>query len=206
MSETGTPAARVSKGQRTREDILGTAARLASVSGMEGLSIGTLATELGMSKAGLLAHFGTKQGLQLAMLEHVRALVMEQILKPTLAAEPGLPQLLCFAELYADYIVRKVMPGGCFITAASLEFDDREGPVREQICEATRKRNDMLAGIAAEAVRLGQVRVGVDMDQWVFEYLAIIQGAVVRNQLLREGDALPRALVAVRNMIERIRV
>lgn len=192
---------RMSKGQRTREEILGAAVRLASVHGLEALSIGMLATELGMSKAGLVAHFGNKQALQVAAVDAGRELVRARIVLPSMAEQEGLPQFRAFVQLYFDFIRRRVLPGGCFFTAISVEFDDQDGPVRERLCVHLRERDDLIASIFARAQSLGQIRPDADAAQLAFEMVLLMQGAVVRHQLMRDTDILVRAIRAIDNRI-----
>src|SRR5215471_12370135 len=120
------------KGERTRESILRAAVDLASVEGLEGLTIGRLADELKMSKSGLFAHFGSKEDLQLATVQMARQIFVEQITRPALSAPKGMPRLWSIIDRWLAYIERGIFKGGCFFTAASFEFDSREGPVRDR--------------------------------------------------------------------------
>ncbi len=107
-----------SDGERTRGAILRAAASLATVDGLEGLSIGNLAAEIGMSKSGLYAHFGSKQELQLATVEEAGRIFAEEVAQPALAAPPGLAQLLAVCEAFFDHLQRRTFPGGCFFPAS----------------------------------------------------------------------------------------
>src|SRR3954463_12933477 len=100
-------------GERTRDAILRTAASLATVDGLEGLSIGNLATATGISKSGLYAHFGSKQELQLATVEKAQQILDAEVIQPALAARPGLAQLEAACEAFLSYVQRRVFPGGC---------------------------------------------------------------------------------------------
>ena len=120
-------------GERTRGAILRAAASLATVDGLEGLSIGNLAMAIGMSKSGLYAHFGSKQELQLATVEAADRIFQEVVVQPALAAPSGLGQLVAVCEAYFDYLQRGTFPGGCFFAAAALEMGTRPGPVKERV-------------------------------------------------------------------------
>ncbi|MGH3179523.1 MAG: TetR/AcrR family transcriptional regulator, partial [Streptosporangiaceae bacterium] len=109
-------------GERTRSTILRAAASLATVDGLEGLSIGNLAAATGMSKSGLYAHFGTKQELQLATVAEAERILTEEVIQPALAASPGLGQLAAACEAFFSYVERRVFPGGCFFAATALEM------------------------------------------------------------------------------------
>src|ERR1700761_7035781 len=117
------------KGVRTRESILRVAVDLASVEGLEGLTIGHLAAELRMSKSGLFAHFGSKQELQLATIAAAAERLKGKVIEPALEFPDGAPRLRAMADRYLDQLGD--YSGGCFWTATSVEYDDRPGPVRD---------------------------------------------------------------------------
>src|SRR5438045_1680435 len=118
---------------RTREAILERAMDLASVEGLEGLTIGRLAAELQMSKSGLFGHFGSKEELQLATVREAADRFAAEVVEPTLTEEEGSPRLHALCERYIGYLERNVFSGGCFFAAAAAEFDDRPGPVRDAV-------------------------------------------------------------------------
>src|SRR6478752_5942384 len=120
-------------GKRTRSTILRAAASLATVEGLEGLSIGNLAAAIGMSKSGLYAHFGSKEELQLATVAEAERILTDEVIQPALAAEPGLAQLAAVCEAFFSYVERRVFPGGCFFAATALEMGTRAGPVKERV-------------------------------------------------------------------------
>ena len=124
-------------GARTKAAILQGAARLASVEGLEGLTIGGLAANLSMSKSGLYAHFGSKVELQLATIDEAARVFYAEVVSPALAAEPGRRQLLALCDAYLAYLRRRTFPGGCFFAAAALEMGSRPGPVRDRIGRAS---------------------------------------------------------------------
>src|SRR5271170_1309015 len=119
------PPRATTNGARTRTAILQTAADLASVEGLDGLSIGRLASELAMSKSGLFAHFGSKEDLQLAAIEEARQRYVQEVITPALAAGSGITRLYALCEAFLSYIERGVFPGGCFFAAAVAEFDGK---------------------------------------------------------------------------------
>src|ERR1700685_2708511 len=130
------PPRATSNGARTRTAILQTAADLASVDGLDGLSIGRLATELAMSKSGLFAHFGSKEELQLATVEEARQRYTREVIQPARAAGPGITRLHALCEAFLSYLERAVFPGGCFFASAMAEFDSKApGPVRDRIAQ-----------------------------------------------------------------------
>src|SRR5215510_9555048 len=120
-------------GLRTRAAILRAAASLATIDGLEGLSIGNLANATGISKSGLYAHFGSKQELQLATVDEAERIFATEVVQPALAARPGLAQLAAVCEAYFGYVHRRVFPGGCFFAATALEMGNHPGPVKERV-------------------------------------------------------------------------
>src|SRR6476660_7866124 len=125
------PRSRRSDGQRSRAAILREAARLATVEGLDGLSLSRLADAVGMSKSGLFAHFGSKQELQLATIEAASAIFSEQVLEPALLAPTGMQRLRLLADRYLSYIEAANFPGGCFFASIAAEMDTHPGPVRD---------------------------------------------------------------------------
>ena len=121
------------KAATTRASILERAVNIASVDGLQGLTIGRLAGELRMSKSGLFAHFGSKEELQLATIEAAAARFYDEVVAPAQSEAEGAARLRAYCERYVDYLQRKVFAGGCFWAAAAAEFDDRPGPVRDAV-------------------------------------------------------------------------
>ena len=150
------------KGERTRQTILEAAVDIASVAGLEGLTIGQLATKLSMSKSGLFAHFGSKEELQLATVEAARSVFIREVIQPTFAAERGLARLWQLCDAWFSYVSSKVFRGGCFFAAAAAEFDSRPGPVRDRIAAIMKEWLSILARLVADAQADGQFDPEVD--------------------------------------------
>ena len=150
------------KGARTRAAILDEGARLATVNGLEGLSIGRLATATGMSKSGLYAHFGSKLDLQLATIEAARQTFVAEVLRPALRAPKGIERLLAVCETYLSHIERRVFPGGCFFAAAAVDVGTRPGPVHDAIVAQRLDWLALLERLAREAAELGRTRLTAD--------------------------------------------
>src|SRR5215467_12723888 len=123
---------------KTRGEILRIAVDIASAEGLEGLSIGRLASELDMSKTGIFSHFGSKEQLQLATVETAKEIFLEQVAQPSLKSPRGVRRLRAMLENWLGYVERIVFRGGCFFAAASAEFDSRPGAVHDKIAELTR--------------------------------------------------------------------
>ena len=177
------------KGERTRESILRVAVDLASVEGLEGLTIGRLAQALNMSKSGLFAHFGSKNDLQLATVEMARAIFVEHVVRPALARPEGLPRLWELCDRWIGHVTEKVFAGGCFFTAASFEFDSRPGPVRNAIVDAMHQWLDTLTRAIDEAKKAGHIKASVNASRLAFELYSIAVGAHWAFQLLDQKKA-----------------
>lgn len=171
--------ATITSGAATRAAILDRAVDLASAEGLEGLTIGRLATELEMSKSGLFAHFGSKQELQLAAVDAAAARFREAVLDPAAAASEGAPRLRAMAAAYLEHVGSGAYSGGCFWAATSTEFDDRPGPVRDAIAKA-------LDAWLGELERQARLAGAVDPERLAFELYALVMGANSRFRL--SGD------------------
>jgi AcrR family transcriptional regulator len=193
--------ATLSKGDRTRAAILEEAARLATVDGLDGLSIGGLATATGMSKSGLYAHFGSKLQLQLATIDSARETFVGEVLQPALAAAKGIERLLAACEAFLSHVERRVFPGGCFFAAAAAEVGTRPGPVRDVIAAQQRDWIALLERLAAEAQELGELDAAVDAAQLAFELNAVLVAANTAFILQGKPDVFARARDAVRTRL-----
>ena len=176
-------------GERTRSAILRAAASLATVDGLEGLSIGNLAAAIGMSKSGLYAHFGSKQELQLATVEEAGQIFAEEVVQPALAAPPGLAQLVAVCEAFFEYLQRRTFPGGCFFAAAALEMSTRPGPVRERVAAFQSGFVALLRGFAATALEQHELPAREDPGRLAFELNGIILATNV-NFVLHDDPAV----------------
>jgi AcrR family transcriptional regulator len=191
----------VKKGDRTRTLILNDALALAGEVGLEGLSIGSLAGRLGLSKSGLFAHFGSKEDLQLATLRHGQERFEHAVFRPALLSPRGLPRLRALFENWLAWIARIDRPGGCVILAASVEYDDRPGEVRDALVAGQR----VLRGALAKAVRLaveeGHLRPETDVWQIAFELMGIVLAVHHDRGLLDDPRAPERARRAFDRLI-----
>jgi len=178
----------------TRDQILSRAVELASVEGLEGLTIGRLASELSLSKSGLFAHFGSKEGLQLATIEEAARRFVCEVVEPALESPEGAPRLRALCERYLDYLERRTLPGGCFWGAVTAEFDSRPGPVRDAV-------RDGVAAWLAELERQAQIAGSADPRQLVFEVWALAQGANSRFELFEDPEAFARARAAMEGLL-----
>ncbi len=192
---------RRSDGDRTRRAILRTAASLATVEGLEGLSIGNLAAATGISKSGLYAHFGSKQELQLATVHEAERILDDEVVQPALAARPGLDQLAAACEAFFSYVERRVFPGGCFFAATSLEMGARPGPVKERIAAIQSGFTALLASFAVTAVAQHELPAHEDPAALAFELHAVLLGADTKFVLSDDPAVMDLARRVVRQRL-----
>ncbi len=189
--------------RQTRAAILARGVAIASVEGLEGLTIGRLADELAMSKSGVLGQFGSKQGLQLAVVDAAAALFTEQVPDRTRGAAPGLPRLVALCEAWVSHVEREVFPGGCFFAAASGEFDDRTGPVRGAIIGLiTVWQRDLRQNVQV-AIAAGDLPADTDADQIVFELTGQMLALNHTFRLHRDRTAPDRTRYAMGRLLGR---
>jgi AcrR family transcriptional regulator len=189
------------KGQRTREAILAQAARLATVDGLDGLSIGGLATAIGMSKSGLYAHFGSKEDLQLATVASARETFIAEVFVPALDAPRGVRRLHAACEAFLSHIERRVFPGGCFFAVAAADVGTRPGAVRDAVAAQQRDWTELLERLAREAMDAGEFEPGVDAAQLAFELNAVLVSASTTFILQNDAAVFERARTAVRRRV-----
>ncbi len=188
-------------GERTRGAILRAAASLATVDGLEGLSIGHLATAIGMSKSGLYAHFGSKQELQLATVEEAARIFAEEVVQPALAAPAGLAQLAAVCEAFFEHLERRTFPGGCFMASAALEMGTRPGPVKELVAAFQSQFAALLRQFATTALDQGELPAGDDPGRLAFELNGIILAADASFVLHDDPAVLDLARQVVRRRL-----
>lgn len=164
-------------GERTRRTILDAAARLATVEGLDGLSIGRLAQSTGMSKSGLFAHFGSKEELQLATISAAEDVFQVEVLTPAMAEPAGLARLRALSDGFLGHVERGVFPGGCFFASVAAELDTRPGPLRDRIAEVYEAWTALLEENVLRAQELGELDASRDPDQLVFEVNAMLAEA-----------------------------
>src|SRR5690348_4055455 len=161
--------ARRAAGERSRRAILSEAAQLATVEGIEGLSIGRLAQAVGMSKSGLIAHFGSKQELQLATIETAAAIFAEEVIEPASSEPTGLQRLDALADRFLGHVERQVFPGGCFFASVAAEMDTHPGPVRDRAVELSIEWLRQLESAVRDAQAEGAIDPAEDAGQLAFE-------------------------------------
>jgi len=185
-------------GDRARARITEEAAELATIEGLDGLTIGRLADATGVPKSSVHALFGSKEELQLATITAARDSFITEVVTPALeAAEPGRNRLLALCEGYLSYVERRVFPGGCFFVAASAEFGGRPGRVHDEVAHVQQQWRDLLEAEARAAKQRDQLPDGTDPKQLAFELGVILAGTNVVSVLHDDAGAIARARAAV---------
>lgn len=190
-----------SDGQRTRGSILRTAAALATTEGLDRLSIGGLADQIGMSKSGLFAHFRSKEALQLATIDVAWEIFDSEVVRPSLPQPEGLPQLLALVDRFLDHLERRVFPGGCFFASSLAELHMRPSTVTDRLDEfyifwGGHLRANIEAGIAA-----GEITTGADAEQLEYEIGSHLLHAHMAFLPVGDVEVLTRTRIAIRRLL-----
>lgn len=198
----GSSDGRVARGNVTRRLVLDHAVAVASVEGLDGLTVGRLAGDLGLSKSGVFALFGSKEDLQLATVRAAIRIFLEQVVHPAHELPHGIHRLWRLCTAWLAYSQRRVFPGGCFFYAVTAEYDARPGRLHDTIAAARRNWFSFLEQTLREAQQAGQARADVDREQLVFEICALMELANGES-VLHGGDAGYR--LAARGILSRLR-
>jgi AcrR family transcriptional regulator len=195
----------MSKGQRTRRDIIDKAYVLAGDIGLEALSIGALASETGLSKSGLFAHFKSKEALQLEVIEEVRSRFTNNVIRPALDAQRGEPRVRMFFEHYLRWIDGNRPSGGCMMMSLCHEYEDRPGLIRDRLVASHTDFLDVVRRMAQTAKDQGDFRPDLDVDQFAFEVFAIEMAYQHQSKFLKLPNAMSHARTAFASVLERSR-
>lgn len=186
------------RGMQTRQAILTHAAQVGSAEGLEAVSLQRLANDLGISKSGLFAHFGSKEELHLATIEAAAQVFTDEVIRPALAEPRGVRRVWALCDSWLSYLERGVFPGGCFFWAVAEEFDSRRpGPVRDSVLEKKAYWSYSIQRAVREAQEAGEIDAGVDPEQLAWELDSLMGGA---NAGFKTGDG-PRAIERGRRAI-----
>jgi AcrR family transcriptional regulator len=196
---------RKTKGERTRQAILTTAANLATEEGLDPLSIGRLADATAMSKSGLFAHFGSKEELQIATVEHAASLFVDAVIAPARSAPKGLPRVWALCDHKIGYLERQVFPGGCFFAATSVEFSHKPGPVRDRIEEMLRSWLSYLEHAVEQAQAAGELVDTLSAREITFELDSFGMAANWQYRVFGDEAVYDDARRAIRERLESLR-
>lgn len=190
---------RLAHGRSTRQRIMASARDLAAVDGLDGVTVGRLATATGLSKAGVFAHYGSKEAIQLAVIDDALAELTDRVIDPALRHPAGLDRFRALVGAYLDDVAVGDRPGGCFFAAAGLEFANRPGAVAARLAEIRAAWDDLARSeLAAAADRLDPA---TDLDQLAFELLVILQGTASAFALSGDPGVVERGRRAVDRLL-----
>jgi AcrR family transcriptional regulator len=206
--KTNLPAERPppSKGQASRASILHTAAKLATTRGLDGLSIGDLAAEVGMSKSGLYAHFQSKEELELATIETAAGVFDVEVLQPAATAPAGVARVRALAEAFLSHVERRVFPGGCFFAAVASELDTRPGPARDRVVQVLDRWHALLRQCLVDAQAGREIDPKADVAQAVFEIQAMLLTGNYQFVMSNDPVRLAQARQGVDHVLARLAV
>jgi AcrR family transcriptional regulator len=175
---------------------------LASIEGIRGLTLGRLAAELGVSKSGLYAHFGSKEQLQVETIDAALEIFEREVVAPAEAAPVGKRRLEALLEAYFSYLERWVFPGGCFFAALLAEIDATSGPLHEKVATLERGWQEGFAAYVEAAQQAGELRADEDAAQLAFELYACMELANYHFVLFRDPAVLQRGRRAVAKLLD----
>lgn len=187
----------------TRERILDAGLAMASQSGLEAVTLGVLASNVGMSKSGLFAHFHSKEAVQLSLLEHSDRFAAPVVIEPAMKAAEGLPRLRALVTNWFGWAQRAGLPGGCPVAAGLFEYDDVQGVVHDKILEIEGRWRALLTSLVAQAIARGHLRADLDTDQFVWELFGIYLSHHVSSRFMKSPDADKRAQTAFAALLAR---
>jgi AcrR family transcriptional regulator len=192
------------KGEQTRAAILDVALELASRNGLEGLTIGLLADRMSMSKSGVFAHFGSREDLQLEVVKLYHHRFEQEVFYPSIKEARGLPRLVAMYTRWVKRVSVEIA-SGCIYISGAVEYDDREGPIREELVSMVRAWQGALLRSVRQAVEIGHLRRDLDPEQLVFEMHGLILALHHDARFLRNPGAVERARAAFERLVENYR-
>jgi AcrR family transcriptional regulator len=191
----------MSKGSNTYDRLVDSGLKIGSTVGIRGVTLGNLATDAGLSKSGLFAHFGSKDDLQIALFNHAKALAGRTVAEPAFRQPEGLARLRALIDNWFGWTGRADLPGGCPFAAAAFEFDDLEGGVRDYVVSAHQEWVGLLEALTQDAVTTGEFRHDLDVEQFVWELHGIYLSNHVSQRLLKDPKAKERRRTAVDRLV-----
>jgi AcrR family transcriptional regulator len=202
MADEASTDGRRARGMRSRAAVLERSVQIASKEGLEGLTIGGLASELDVHKSSVFALFGSKEELQLATLAAARGILIDQVIAPGLQSQEGLPRLTAMGQAWWSYLASNVFAGGCFLCAASAEMDGRPGTVREAVVSVMREWMDVLETNIEAAIEAGDLRAELNPTAMAFRLNALGMAANWQRQLLDDPSGIEHARAGWRTELE----
>lgn len=197
---------RRSDGEQTHQAILDRAVKLASIQGVNQISLGRLAEATGVSKSGVYAHFKSKERLQMEIIEAAGEIYEREVVQPGLQAPEGLPRLINLYEAFLSYVERDVFPGGCFFAGLVSEFDAQSGPVHEAVVAGHQGWENLVQQLVREAIDHGEIAPNTDVDLLVLQLDGVKDHANFLYTLYRDPAFIQRGRQAIHQLIDQVTV
>ncbi len=195
------PGVSVNKGAATRESVVGHALSIALTDGFEGLTIGNIAQAVGMSKSGVFAHFGSREDLQLAVLDAAAQRFTDNVFMPAMREKRGLPRLRAIMRHWVIWMRSE----GCPMVAAAVEYDDRPGAIRDRVVEYQTRLRRELARAVQMAIDTGELKSDCDPEQLAFEIFAVELALHHDSRLFKRNDSMVRAERSMQRLLDSYR-
>jgi AcrR family transcriptional regulator len=192
---------RLARGEASRNAVLEQAVRIASVEGLDALSIGRLANHLDVSKSNVFSLFGSKEELQLAAIRYASSIFAHHVVEPVFEVAPGIDRVTRMYDVWLEYSRKRIFPGGCFFFTVTAEYASREGRVHDALADIRREWVALQQRVIGDAIQLGQLSSESDPAQLAFELDAIAKAANSDATLWNDDMAYRTAAVAIRNRI-----
>ena len=193
--------AQQARSELTLAAIVDTALAMAAAEGLESLTIGEVAARLGLSKSGVFSRVGSREALQRAVLEEYDRRFLQDVFTPAMREARGLPRLNALMSRWLERARRVEVPRGCLYCAGAFEYDDRVGPLREQLLDGVRRWRAVLRRAVVQAVGEGHLRADTEVEQLVFEMDALFTGAMRDARFLGDARAMDRAWITWQRLI-----
>jgi AcrR family transcriptional regulator len=190
----------MTKGGNTKQMILAAGLEMASLVGLENVTIGSLAKTIHMSKSGVFAHFQSKENLQIQILEHAGDYFSETVIYPALKKKAGIIRIRALVDKWIDFSMQ--LTGGCIFVSASSEFSDRPGKVRDYLLNQQYEWMDTLRRIARSAVKSGDFRENIDIEQFAFDLYSLMLGFYYYHQLLQDANSRKYQVTALNQLLK----
>ena len=196
---------RRSDGEQTHAAILDHAVKLASIQGVNQITLGRLAEATGVSKSGVYAHFRSRERLQMEIVEAAGEIYEREVIQPGLQAPEGLPRLINLYEAFLSYVEREVFPGGCFFAGLISEFDAQTGPVHEAVIDGHQGWETLVKQLVGEAIDQGEIAPGTDVELLLLQLDGIKDHANFLYTLYKDPEIIERGRRALANIIDAVR-
>jgi len=204
MDSAATLQTKTHRSELTLAGILDTALEMAAADGLESLTVGEVAKRLGLSKSGVFSRIGSREALQKAVIEEYDRRFTQDIFLPAMREPRGLPRLNAIMRLWLQRAADVELRTGCIYCAGSFEFDDRDGPVRDQLLSGILNWRGALKRTVVHAIEAGHFKPDTDADQMVFELDGLIVALMREARFLRDSRAASRAWIAYERLIRSV--